>query len=865
MKAEENQEQPRQIQPRRIYGSLAKAATVAVQLICTAILVICVGIFALYLFNGGDPNNLKGQSRYVDTKKCADEVWTQMHQNAYGIKDAKLLNAQGIYDAQQKVDIVNLSAGETQGSDVKGNPAVSYTVQQLKDMGALGTADTLRNNLSYDFGSYNGVSGEQGYYYSILSKDYLEDLGAIITADEAEAYVNGTTSLKNTEAADYVTEEELETAKRIEELSGRKITEFSDRFIYLFTVGSKEEEGIGVTAAGTTLAEYAAKNSTTVSLEELYAELASAIYYIQSFQSVEEITSVQNTNIRYYMTDSDGQIYTNIQEWKTKKNAVNSDMEELKTYASSIYYQRKNGSITEMAVGSNTKATTEMKSLFAANEMLGADETVFIGVDGSFPAEDQISQAAAVYERYSPCVIPAIVIAIISCILLLLAFVLSNFQSGHRKEDTKIYLFGFDRMPTEVFFGLMICGILVEAVAAITALKIVLYASTETELWGLVLVAALSVLCLGGLMIFYYSLVRRIKGKNLWKNSLLHSIIGVCQNVYAARKTSSKMIVVFCAFVFMHMFLITAFSGFGVLLCMIADGIVMLYMLREAAGRQTIIEGIRMIGSGNLDYKVDTTNLNGDNLVLADTLNTVGDGLNAAIQERLKSERLKADLITNVSHDIKTPLTSIINYVDLLQRENIQDEKIQGYLKVLENKSQRLKQLTEDLVEASKVSSGNVKLEFAVLNLNELIQQINGEFDERFHNRNLNLICSLESENLRIAVDGRQIWRVLENLYGNAAKYSMPGTRIYVDTRREAGRIYFSIKNISENPLNINADELTERFIRGDVSRSTEGSGLGLSIAQNLTRLQHGEFDIQLDGDLFKVTVSFAEVLKGNE
>ena len=235
--------------------------------------------------------------------------------------------------------------------------------------------------------------------------------------------------------------------------------------------------------------------------------------------------------------------------------------------------------------------------------------------------------------------------------------------------------------------------------------------------------------------------------------------------------------------------------------------------------------------------------------------------MKAAVQEQMKSERLKADLITNVSHDIKTPLTSIINYVDLLKRENIENEKAKDYIRVLDEKSQRLKQLTEDLVEASKISSGNIKLEFMNLNLNELVQQVNGEFAERFEGRNLDLICILQPEPLLIRADSRRIWRVLENLYVNVCKYAMPGTRVYVDAIKKDG-IQLSIKNISENPLNFQADELTERFIRGDVSRSTEGSGLGLSIAKNLTVLQHGSFNIYLDGDLFKVTITFDEAVK---
>ena len=210
-------------------------------------------------------------------------------------------------------------------------------------------------------------------------------------------------------------------------------------------------------------------------------------------------------------------------------------------------------------------------------------------------------------------------------------------------------------------------------------------------------------------------------------------------------------------------------------------------------------------------------------------------------------------------HDLKTPLTSIINYVDLLKRENIKEPKIKNYIDVLERKSQRLKQLAEDLVEASRASSGNVKLEIVTLNLNELVQQVNGEFSERFEARSLELICHLPLESALLKADGRYIWRVLENLYGNAAKYAMPSTRVYVDVVKKAGMVMLSIKNVSEQTLNISADELMERFVRGDSSRTTEGSGLGLSIAKNLVILMGGSFELYVDGDLFKAILTFPE------
>jgi K+-sensing histidine kinase KdpD len=242
---------------------------------------------------------------------------------------------------------------------------------------------------------------------------------------------------------------------------------------------------------------------------------------------------------------------------------------------------------------------------------------------------------------------------------------------------------------------------------------------------------------------------------------------------------------------------------------------------------------------------------------MAEEMNRVRDGLKQAVEAEMKSERLKTDLITNVSHDIKTPLTSIINYVDILKRENIQDEKIAGYIDILDRKSMRLKQLTEDLVEASKISSGNITLDMQEINLKQLIKQTNGEFEEKFSAKNLELVCSLPESEMIIKADGRRMFRVIENLYNNTAKYSMPHSRVYVTGELKGQKVIFSIKNMSEYALNFKAEELLERFVRGDVSRSTEGSGLGLEIARNLTVMQGGTFDLYVDGDLFKVTIAF--------
>jgi signal transduction histidine kinase len=280
--------------------------------------------------------------------------------------------------------------------------------------------------------------------------------------------------------------------------------------------------------------------------------------------------------------------------------------------------------------------------------------------------------------------------------------------------------------------------------------------------------------------------------------------------------------------------------------------------LAAAAGkRRIILNGIRRIREGELNYQIDTKGLGGENKELAESFNLIGEGIRKAVENSIKDERLKTELITNVSHDIKTPLTSIINYVDLLKREGVFQEPFKGYLEILDAKSQRLKQLTDDLVEASKISSGNFVLNFERLDFGELLNQALGEYAEKLEEKQLPVIFHEPEEGLVIYADSRRMWRVIENLLQNTCKYAMPQTRVYLHLWQEENKIWMSLKNISLQPLNISPSELTERFIRGDESRTTEGSGLGLSIAKSLTEAQGGTFAIQLDGDLFKVIMSF--------
>ena len=261
------------------------------------------------------------------------------------------------------------------------------------------------------------------------------------------------------------------------------------------------------------------------------------------------------------------------------------------------------------------------------------------------------------------------------------------------------------------------------------------------------------------------------------------------------------------------------------------------------------------LAAGEFEYKIDTKHMYWEFKHHAENLNSIGDGMAAAVEQRMKSERLKTELITNVSHDIKTPLTSIINYVDLLERPHTPEEGAE-YLEVLERQSKRLKKLTEDLVEASKASTGNMSVTLAPTSTLEIINQSLAEYGQRMEAGKLSVLINVPEPAPAVRADGRLLWRVMDNLFNNVVKYAMPETRVYVDVRTSEGNAVISVKNISRAALNVSAEELMERFVRGDASRSTEGSGLGLSIAKSLTELQHGQFNISTDGDLFKAEIT---------
>lgn len=444
-----------------------------------------------------------------------------------------------------------------------------------------------------------------------------------------------------------------------------------------------------------------------------------------------------------------------------------------------------------------------------------------------------------------------------------------------KSKDKKIKLYSFDSLWWDII------GCSMAAVAAVVLLVLEsseilkFYSNNDYVIFGIFLFMAIE-----GSVIFFLSIVRRMKAKCFWKTSavgvLLYRMAKELKTLWSNGKASKKaasMVVM----VLIYLVILSVIGGRAYFyrddyyvfqwMLLVAGGVILVFRLmwQFTAEYNAIADETKNIAEGDITNKISIPIKFKANKKMAEAVNNIGEGINTAVAESVKNERMKSDLITNVSHDIKTPLTSIINYVNLLRMEDIQDEKVANYIRVLDEKSQRLKILTDDLVEASKLSSGVIELQFDKLNLVELIRQSAGEYEEKFNEKYLEVVMNLPMAPVYVHADGRKMWRVLENLYGNIYKYALKGTRVYVDLNTVHGKVILTVKNISNSPLNFESDELTERFIRGDVSRSTEGSGLGLSIAKSIIDRHGGTFKILLDGDLFKVVIKLKEFSELNE
>ena len=482
-----------------------------------------------------------------------------------------------------------------------------------------------------------------------------------------------------------------------------------------------------------------------------------------------------------------------------------------------------------------------------------------------FPREDhyrhtmQLLQIA--YEgRY-----PLLVLIPASFLFALLAFVALLKRAGHRRHTEEIVMRGMDRIPTDLFLA----GAGMVRLIILYMEYVILYEVYQQ----IVMVIGMCLFGIADLMYGLYicmGLAVRVKTKTLWKNSICGKILHFFRTriCYIFRKMPliQKGVIVILGICFLE------FIGIGMF--GYTDGIFILWFLEKMIllpflfvvliNLREIQKGTRAMVEGRLEEHMDTKIMYPVFKEYVADLNQLRTGLNIAVEGKIKSERFKTELITNVSHDIKTPLTSIINYVDLIEKQEIHDEQLKGYVDVLKRQSLRLKKLIEDLIEASKASTGNVKVNLKQCDVDVLLTQTIGEFKEKLEGNALDLQLKKEIENAFILADGRHLWRIFDNLLNNIYKYAQPGTRVYLNLEKRGDKVCIIFKNTSKYQLNITSEELMQRFVRGDSSRNTEGTGLGLSIASNLTELMGGTFTLDVDGDLFKVTLEFDIIQKTN-
>lgn len=462
----------------------------------------------------------------------------------------------------------------------------------------------------------------------------------------------------------------------------------------------------------------------------------------------------------------------------------------------------------------------------------------------------------------------SIAVLVVSLILEAFVFVFLLSAAGHHGETGEIRPSFIDKIPFDLYTALTVFA----GIFLIAAMAEVSY--SNTAMLVVVLIAALGVIAALISLLWCMSLAVRIKLGTTIKSCIIYRVGAWClrliKKVFYTFKDGLKAIPMFpravliiAAILFVE-FLWIAIAGtspgkqlFG---WFIERAVLVLATLYVLLSMKQLLEAGQRIAKGELDCKVDTSKLRGPFKEHGEDLNSITDGMNRAVGERMKSERFRTELITNVSHDIKTPLTSIINYVDLLEKEQPENEKMREYLEVLDRQSAKLKKLIDDLLEASKASSGSLSVNLTECELGILLDQMAGEYSEKLSAAGLELILTKPEESVKIMADGRHMWRIFDNLLNNICKYAQRGTRVYLDLTADALKAAVTFRNISATRLNISGDELTERFVRGDSSRNTEGSGLGLSIAQSLAQLQKGALDITVDGDLFKVVLSFDRI-----
>ncbi len=801
-----------------------------------------------------------GSKEYEDSEIFAGDFQRAVYDITRMCVIKNQMESAGSYDGNKTIDI-NAYANRTRNSyrireneaDSSG-PGLSVTDSYMSEVNAGYRLDDLIKwgNYGFDLIAVTGTEAQlDAYFYSLINEvnvpaDITEAASQHYSTAEAQGLLDEY-NVDNNEA-DLLTEYVLVERYKAVDKKGL-IERVENRSEYRSLVKNLISSSADLFSNYTEYMEYGDK----------YGDGSTNILYC------------------YQLKDADGKLvrYYNLGE----KAATMSNDELSKEFTGHKKYVCFNPDKLQIASNIDDINAVFMKGVIGEYDYsFGDGSRVWLAIDESYPANDIFRVIKEEYNKTNEYFLPACIVVVTGLIVYLIMFVVMTAlagrvvvtdENGEKRTETRAAR--WDSLPIEVYLIItsLIATLLFLMCAAIylesdTLINNGLSKGAFYPLWGTAMVLSNIIL-----LPLYLMLVRKIKCRLMWNGSILKWLVGKIRSgaleVYDHGQLVVRTWLPYLLFLAVNLVLVLL-GPLGIITAFILDIIVGFWLYFEAKTRNDIVSGITRISEGELGHKVDTGRMHGDNLALANAVNNIGDGISKAVDTSMRDEKMKADLITNVSHDIKTPLTSIINYVDLLKRENIEDDKIKGYVDILDQKSQRLKQLTDDLVEASKISSGNISLNIEKLNFVELIHQSVGEFSEKFDEKGLKTVLNLPSEPVYIMADSRGIYRVVENLYNNVYKYALQGTRVYVDMEvikgddhEKKGRVCLNIKNISADPLNISVSELTERFMRGDASRKTEGSGLGLSIAKSLTEAMGGSFDLSLDGDLFKIVIEFKE------
>ncbi|MGN0539947.1 MAG: sensor histidine kinase [Candidatus Fimenecus sp.] len=549
--------------------------------------------------------------------------------------------------------------------------------------------------------------------------------------------------------------------------------------------------------------------------------------------------------------------------------------EYLKELESEKYYKTE-GEATETTVQydvenvTNPSAETEKD---ADKIKLRTDYTITVKLTENLSEKDSFYLLSKAVNFVSENKAGFAVTMAVSAVLSLGLFIFLMCASGHKSGVEGIHISRWDKFPIDIILVLAGTAVIGMVSGSVWLLDETLYdAYQNVSFYGdfyalaqtCIVLCFLAVYCSAVLLtVVSMTSAVRLKTKTFIKSSLAFKTINltfkfikkICKLIskfFKGLPLVWKTVAAVTALFFMEMLMATDCFAVIVLLNLLLAALAVLISILL----KKIQIGTKNVADGNIYGKIDTSHMFGDIKSHAENINRINDGIAAAVQEQMKSERFKTELITNVSHDIKTPLTSIINYVDLLEKEDIENHNAKEYIEVISRQSARLKKLIVDLIEASKASTGNISVEFSEFEIGILLSQAMGEYNERFNNADLELVLNKSEEPITVVADSRLMWRVFDNVLNNISKYAQPHTRVYIDAVKKGKTAEILFKNVSKEQLNISGDELMERFVRGDSSRNTEGSGLGLSIAKSLAELQNGSFEIDIDGDLFKVRLT---------